>query len=151
MSITNFFEAESLIIKSCRDLFSPNMIYKHSEVGDLDNDDFTKFTIDSDKVGLMVMQAGFKVNPMVGKRSFKQQKIKFFWRLAIVCPSDLYDTIGGLKKWEVMQRLMGTKLSPNYTELVLIDDERDFNEPEFMRDFSYQPIMFQCEGLLNGE
>lgn len=151
MSIGNYFEVEELIINKCKNLFSPGMIFNQSEIGSLDNDDFTQFTIDSDKIGLMIRQAGFKVDPLVGKKSFKQQKVKFFWQLIIVCPSDLYDTIGGLKVIQVMQRLMGVKLSPNYTEMMLIDDERDFNQPEFMKDLAYIPTMFQCEGLLNGE
>lgn len=151
MSIGNYFEVEALIIDKCQDLFSPKMIFNQSEIGDLDNDDFTEFTVEEDRVGLMVRQAGFKVDPLKGKKSFKQQKVKFFWQLIVVCPSDLYDTVGGLKVIEVMQRLMGVKLSKDYTEMQLIDDERDFNQPEFMKDLVYIPTMFQLEGLLNGE
>lgn len=150
MPITNYFQAEDLIVANINDLFKKDMVITGVEIGDVDNTIFNNIDLDSEKLGVLIRQAGYKVDGLKGKRSFKQQKIKFFWQLAIVCPSENYDSYGGLKQIEVMQRLMGIKLSDDFTELTLIDDERDFNEPEFMKDLCYIPMMFKTDGILTG-
>jgi len=151
MALTNYFQAELLIKNAVADLFSTGMIYTGVEINELDNDDFTKMPTEAEQLGLVIRQAGFKLDPLQGKRSYQQQRIKFFWQLAVVCPSDIYYTHGGIKVINVMQRLMGVKLSADFTEMQLIDDERDFNEPEFMKDLAYMPMMFQIDAILKGE
>jgi len=150
MAFNNYFQAEQLIVDNVKDMFTDGRIYTGIDVNDLDNDDFTQSDTPEEQVGLLIKQAGFKVDPLHGKRSFKQQRLKFFWQLAVVCPSDLYDTLGGAKHIEVMAKLMGLKLSPDFTEINWIDDERDFNEPEFMKDLAYIPMMFEIQAILTG-
>lgn len=151
MALENYFQAEQLIKDNVLTLFDENLIITGVEIGEVSNNDiFADIDADSDKLALLIRQAGFKVDGLHGKRSFKQQRIKFFWQLAVVCPSELYDTYGGLKTIEVMQALMGVKLSADFTEMILIDDERDFNEPEFMKDMAYLPMMFEIQAILNG-
>lgn len=150
MSLTNYFQAEQLISERVSGMFNSELIVTGVEIGEVDNSIFDHIDADADKLGLLIRQAGFKVDSLKGKRSFKQQRIKFFWQLAVICPSEFYDTYGGLKSVEVMQELMGVKLSPDFTEMILIDDERDFNEPEFMKDMAYIPMMFEVEAILNG-
>lgn len=150
MSLTNYFQAEQLISERVSGMFNSELIVTGVEIGEVDNSIFDHIDGGADKLGLLIRQAGFKVDSLKGKRSFKQQRIKFFWQLAVICPSEFYDTHGGLKSIEVMQGLMGVKLSPDFTEMILIDDERDFNEPEFMKDMAYIPMMFEVEAILNG-
>ncbi len=150
MAFLNYFQAEDLIIDQVKDLFPADRIYTGVSINDIDNDDFDNDDPEK-RIGLLVRQAGYKVDPLKGKSTYKQQRLKFFWQLAILCPSDLYKSVGGLKHTEVMSKLMGVKLSPDFTEMNWIDDERDFNEPEFMNNFSYIPMMFEIQAILTGD
>lgn len=150
MPINNYFQAQPLIVDAVSTIFMKDMVFTGVDINDLDNDDFKKYDNAEDNVGLIIQQAGYKVDPLHGKKSFKQQRFKYFWRLAVVCPAELYDTFGGTKHTEVIAKLMGLKLSVDFTEMNLIDDERDFNEPEMVNNLMYLPMMFEVQAIMTG-
>lgn len=143
----NLFDAEELIVDRVSTAFSTGMVFYGPDITDLDNDDFTKFDIDDDRVGLIIRHAGFKADRIVGDKRIANQRLKTFWQLVIVCPAELYKTVGGVKFVEVVNLLKGYRLSKIFKPMELTDDERDFNEPEFIKDMVYIPMMFIVENV----
>lgn len=151
MANISYFQAQDLIKDAVKDLFHKDMIFVGVDINSLSNEDFTKKDNPDEGVGLIIQQAGYKVDPLRGKRSYNQQQFKYFWRLAIVCPADDYMTLGGSKHTEVVARLMGMKLSVDFTETNWIDDERDFNEPELVKDLMFIPMMLEVKAVITGD
>ena len=148
MSITNIFELEPLIEIEMEKLFNPELIFKGVDVEELDNDTFTQYGNNSEKIGIIIANAGFKTDPIVGSRKISQQKIKTFWQIAVVAPKELYYSHAGIRFIEVANALKGKKLSPEFKDLMLVDDERDFNVPQFVNDMCWLPMMFSVEAII---
>jgi|GEM_PF-4870538 len=146
MGISNIYEFEELLVEELDNLVQPGMIFTAENAQDLDNESFTQHTVDEDKIGILVVNGGFKADPIVAKNN--QQKIKMFWRISVVCPRELYRVHGGYKLIEIANKLKGNRLSNNYTKLMMVSDERDFNAPEFENDLAFLPSMYQVEAII---
>jgi len=138
--ITNIFTPENLIIAKLGELFDSSMIFSESESSDLDNEFFKEFDTDEEKIGALVLNSGYRADPLVG--SGKNQRLKMLWQVVVVCPKELYNSHGGVKMLEVMQLFKGHRLAKEFDYMQLIDDERGFNRPEYSNDLVYLPMMF---------
>lgn len=148
MSITNIYEIEPLIEAEMKKLVNPELVFMGVDMDDLDNTTFTAYEVKSERVGVVIINAGFKTDGIRGSRKTPSQKIKMFWQIAVVSPKELYKTNAGETFVKVVKALIGKKLSKEFTELELIDDERDFNVPQFSSDLTWQPMMFSVETII---
>ena len=148
MSIASMFEPETLIMERFDALFPTDMIFSESDATDLDNETFAVNEIVDDRVGCIVVNAGYRSEPLVGNNRNPQQKIKMLWQVVVICPRELYATVGGGKMLEVIAALKGYRLSSDFDYMQLIDDERGFNRPEYANDIAYLPMMFSVSAVI---
>jgi len=148
MAITNIYEAEDLIVNKISTLFAEDMIFTDADTSQVSNEIFQDIHAAEDQLAVMVLNAGFRADPLVGKKPGKQ-RLKLLWQVVVVCPLDNYKTIGGVKMMEVAQLLKGYRLSAELGIMELIDDERGFNRPN-MEDgqLAYLPMMFIVETVI---
>ncbi len=146
-NLTNMFDPEEFIIARIEPLFSTGMVIDQVEAASLDNSFFNDQPSDAQKLGAIVMSAGFRADPLVGNSRKPQQRLKMLWQVVVVCPAELYKTNGGAKQLEVIQLLKGWRVSPEIGIMQLIDDERGFNRPDFANDLAYLPMMFSVDAM----
>lgn len=147
-AITNMFEAETLIATKLETLFDKNMIVLEVDSAEVDNEFFIDRDTDDEKVGAMILNAGYRADPVVGDRRARQQQLKMLWQVVVICPKDLYKSHGGVKMLEVMQLLKGWRVSTEIGIMQLIDDERGFNRPDYVNDLAYLPMMFTVNTVI---
>jgi len=140
MTITSIYDAEQLITEKLGDMVSSDMMFTEADSAGINNQTFGDKDTDDERVGIMVLNSGFRTNAMFG--SNKKQELKQLWQVVVVCPRELYHTHGGKKVVEVMQRLKGWRVSAEIGIMQLIDDERGFNRPDYSQDLVYLPMMF---------
>lgn len=140
MPITNIFTPEDLIIARLKEIIDKDMIFVEANSSDLNNDFFNDFDTDDEKIGALVLNSGYRADPIVG--AARQQRLKMLWQVVVVCPKKLYNSHGGVKMIEVMNLFKGYRLAPEFDYMQLIDDERGFNRPEYANDLTYLPMMF---------
>ena len=148
MPITTIYDPEDLIIDLVRDLFNEELIFIDADVSELSNEVFLDFEDADDRVGILVLNAGFRTDPLTGNSRSPVQRLKMLWQVIIVCPKELYKTNGAVKQMEVMQLLKGSRLSPEVGIMQLVDDERGFNRPDMEADLAYLPMMFTVETVI---
>ena len=148
MSIINIFEAETLIMTQLESLFATDMIIAESDSEDVDNDFFNDRETDNEKLGVMVLNGGYRADPLVGNSRQPKQRLKMLWQVVVICPKDLYKTHGGVKMLEVMQLLKGLRLSNELGMMQLNDDERGFNRPDYVNNLVYLPMMFSVDTVV---
>ena len=148
MPIDNTFDVEDLIIAKLDSLFELDMILSEDLAQDIDVNFFNTIEKVEERVGCIVMDAGYRADPLVGDKRAPKQRLKMLWQIVIICPKDLRKTVGGLKRMEVMQKLKGYRLSEEIGIMQLIDDERGFNRPEYAGDMAYLPIMFTVDTVI---
>ena len=141
MPINNLYEPESAIITALEGIFPAGAVYSESALEEVSNDIFTGIELNADKVIALVVNAGFKADPPVGNSRAPQQRLKGFWQIVVVCPTELYYTVGGLKSVEVIKLFSGFDLE-GLGKMTLVDDERGFNRPDYLNDMVYLPLMF---------
>ena len=149
MPILNPYEAEDAIVNRIGDLFAEDMIFTDSDTSQVDNEIFNDIHDDEDKLAVMVLNAGFRADPLVGNSRSPSQRLKLLWQVVVVCPIELYKTHGGVRMMEVAQLLKGYRLSTELGIMQLIDDERGFNRPN-MEDgtLAYLPVMFSVDTVI---
>ena len=148
MTIANIFDPEDLIIAKIEPLFSTDMVFSEADAAKLDNEFFTNIDHDDDRIACLVLNAGFRADPLNSTASSRQQKLKMLWQIVIVCPKSLRKTHGGLKFLEVVQLLKGWRVSPEIGVMQLVDDERGFNRPDYNNNMIYIPMMFTVETVI---
>lgn len=146
--LTNIFEPEQLIVDAIAPLFQTDMVFTEANSAHLNNQFFNSIPVEEDKVGALVLSRGFKSDGLVSAKGSKNQRLKLVWQVAVVCPKNLYYSIGGSKLVELINVLKGKRLSNLYKEMYLIDDERGFNEAYFEHDLVYIPTLFIVESIL---
>ena len=142
MAITNLYGAEELLIKFLEPMFPKGMVHTEENVAEINNEFFVEIDNDSDKIACIVLNSGYQADPPVG--SGKKQRLKVLWQVVIVCPKSLKAN-GGMKSLEVLQSLMGHRLSKDYLYMKAVSDERGFNRPDYIVDLVYMPMMFSVE------
>ena len=149
MPITNPYEAEDLIVARIGELFDPSMIFVDADTTQVNTELFRDIVGDDNKLAVMVLNSGFRADPLVGNSRKPQQRLKLLWQVVIVCPIDNYKTHGGIMMMNVAQLLKGFRLSPEIGIMQLIDDERGFNKPD-MSDgqLAYLPMMFSVDTVI---
>lgn len=149
MTTTNIYDTEDLIVNRIADLFDESLIFTDGDSGSLDNEVFDKIDSEPDKVAVMVLQAGFQTDPLVGNNRNPTQRLKVLWQIVIASPIDSYKTYAGPKMIEVAKLLKGYRLSKEIGIMQLVDDERGFNRPD-MADghLAYLPMMFSVEVII---
>lgn len=148
MPIVNMFTPEELIENRIKSLFPDNMVFVEVDTDDLDDNVFGKVVNEDEKIGAIILNAGFRTDPLVGNSRKPQQRLKMLWQVVVICPREKYKTHGGPKLLEVMQTLKGYRLSEEVGIMQLIDDERGFNRPEYTGDLAYLPAMFTVETVI---
>jgi hypothetical protein len=147
MPITNIYQPESLIVSGLQTLFPANMIFVESGLEGLTNEIFYDIADPADKVAVLVINAGFKADPPVGNNRSPIQRLKGYWQIVVVCPSELYYTVGGVKFIEVVNHFKGLHLG-DLGMMKLIDDERGFNKPDYLNDMVYLPMLFSVDEIV---
>jgi len=147
MPITNIFEPERLIIEGLETLFPSNMIFVESNVERLTQEVFYAIQDPADKVAALVINAGFKADPPVGNNRSPVQRLKGYWQIVVVCPTELYYTVGGVKFVEVINHFKGLHLG-DLGIMKIIDDERGFNKPDYLNDMVYIPVLFSVDEIV---
>lgn len=149
MPIANTYEVEDAIVNQISSLFADDMIFTDEDTSAVSNEIFDDIHSDNDKLAVMVLNAGFRADPLVGNSKAPKQRLKLLWQVVIVCPIELYKTVGGVKMMEVAQLLKGYRLSAELGIMQLIDDERGFNRPN-MEDgrLAYLPMMFTVDTVI---
>lgn len=147
MPITNIFEPEALIVAGLETIFPANMIFVESKLEQLTNEVFYAITAPEDKVAVLVINAGFKADAPVGNNRSPVQRLKGYWQVVVVCPSELYYTVGGVKFVEVVNHFKGFHLG-DLGIMKLIDDERGFNKPDYLNDMVYLPMLFSVDEII---
>lgn len=142
VAITNMFETETLIATKLEELFAKDMIILEVNSEEIDNEFFIEHDNDDDKIGCMILNAGYRTDPLTGNSRARQQNLKMLWQVVVICPKDLYKSHGGVKMLEVMQLFKGWRVSKEIGIMQLIDDERGFNRPDYANDLAYLPMMF---------
>jgi len=146
MTISNLYDTEQLIVDKITPLFGSNMVFIEAESQTLGIETFTEKDCDGDRVAALVLNAGFRADPLFGAN--KKQKLKTLWEVAVVCPRALYKINGGVKLMEVIQLLKGWRVSPEIGTMEVVDDERGFNRPDFVQDLVYLPTMFMVSTVI---
>ena len=146
MAVTNTFQAEGLLATKLEDLFDKSMIFTESNASDLNNEFFDDFDTDEEKLAVLIMNSGNFADPPVG--SSKTQRLKYKWQVVVVCPKDLYNTLGGEMQHKVLTLLMGHRLSKDFYYMKLVSDERGFNRPEYADSLVYLPAMFEIASIV---
>jgi len=147
-SLANMFEPETLIAERLRTIFNPDMVILEVDSDTVDNEFFTGQDSDSEKLGVMILNAGYRTDPLKGNSRSPVQRLKMLWQVVVICPKDLYKTHGGIKMIEVMQLLKGWRVSQEIGIMQLIDDERGFNRPDYANDLAYLPMMFTVDTIV---
>ena len=148
MALTNMFEAETLICEKLEVIFNKDMIFIEVDLEALSNETFIDKDTDSEKIGVLILNAGFRTDPLVGNSRSPQQRLKTLWQVVVVCPKDLYKLHGGVKMIEVINLLKGWRVSAEIDKMQLIDDERGFNRPDYNNDLAYLPMMFTVNTIV---
>lgn len=148
MAITNVFDVEALIIAKLGELFAADMIFDESESNVVDNEFFTDKGAGDGAVGVIVINSGFKADPLVAARSNPKQTMKMMWQIAIVCPKSIRKTHGGIKAMSAVQLLKGWRVAKDIGIMSLVDDERGFNRPHYANDLVYLPSMFAVDAVI---
>ena len=139
MTISNIYAAEQLIVDKIAPLFGNGMVFIEANSQGLGADTFAEKDCDDEKVAALVLNAGFRADPLFGSNN--KQKIKTMWQVAVVCPRHLYKINGGAKMMEVIQLLKGWRVSTEIGTMEVVDDERGFNRPDFVQELVYLPVM----------
>lgn len=148
MAMTNMFDIEGFITTKLEELFPSDMIFVEANSEALDNNFFTDRDTDDEKIGVMVLNSGFRADPLVGDKRAPIQQLKTLWQVVVVCPKDLYKSHGGAKFILVMKALRGWRISSDIGIMQLIDDERGFNRPDYNNDLVYLPMMFTVNTIV---
>lgn len=148
MTMVNFFDTETYIEEKLTDLFTRENIIVEADSEELDNEYFNDRDTNEEKIGVLILNGGYRTDPLVGNSRARQQRIKMLWQVVVVCPKDLYKSHGGAKMLEVMQLLKGWRVSPEIGIMQLIDDERGFNRADFANDLAYLPMMFSVDAVI---
>jgi hypothetical protein len=141
MPIANIYEPEKTIITALEGIFPTGQVYSESKLEEVTNESFLGIQNNADKVIALVVNAGFKADPPVVNNRSPQQLIKGFWQIVVVCPTELYYSVGGVKVVEVIKLFSGFHLE-GMGKMTLVDDERGFNRPDWLNDMVYMPLMF---------
>lgn len=147
MPITNLFEPEVAIITALEGIFPAGAVYPEARIEEVTNEVFRGIEVNADKVVGLVLNMGFKADPPVGNNRAPQQKLKGFWQIVVVCPTELYYTVGGLKVIEVIKLFSGFQLE-GMGKMAVVDDERGFNKPDYVNDMVYMPVMFNVDVIV---
>ena len=151
MPITNVFTPEGDIRTGLEALFDPGMIFIEPEVDRVTREIFDGKATNDDKVGAIIINAGFKADAPVGNNRRPQQLLKMFWQISVVCPVELYSVVGGAKLVEVITHFSGFELSASgLGKMTLVDDERGFNRPDYLNDMAYLPALFEVKAVIGG-
>lgn len=148
MAITNIYDPEDLIVAKLGELFACDMIFDEADSAKLDNEFFETFDTDEERVACLVLNAGFRADPLTSARSCPQQKLKMLWQISIVCPKNIRKTHGGAKFIETLQLLKGWRISPEIGIMQLIDDERGFNRPDYSNNMVYIPMLLTVDTVV---
>ena len=143
MPITSIYDAESLIVAKLEDMVSSDMMFTEADSAGINNSTFDGKDSDDERVGILVLNSGFRTNAMFGAN--KKQELKQLWQVVVVCPRELYHSHGGKKVIDIMVRLKGWRVSAEIGIMQLIDDERGFNRPDYAQDVVYLPMVFKLK------
>jgi hypothetical protein len=147
MPISNIFEAESFIRQGLETLFPADRIFVEANVEQLTNEFFRTIELPEDKVAALIINSGFKADAPVGNNRAPVQRLKAYWQIVVVCPTELYYTVGGVKFVEVLNHFRGFTLG-TLGKMKIVDDERGFNKPDYLNDLVYLPALFAVDEIV---
>ena len=139
----NFLGAYAQLEGLLHPLFGDDLVYdanRHSEMNAMTL--FHKSSTATERVACAIKYRGYTAQPIVSQSRTPNQKLHVFWETCIVCDEDTYITVGGEKMAEVKNLLMGKKVGSNTTRLHLVDDEREFNQPDFYNNLAWLPMLW---------
>ncbi len=146
MAVTNIFEPENLIVDILSDIFPSDMVITGKHWDEIDNLYFVHKDVDSDKIGCVVQMIDFSTSDLNAKKSAPKQKYMVTIRVAVVCPKERYNTIGGGKVVEIIETLRGVVLDEKYTPLHVTPSDEIFCN--FSVDIAYIPINIMTSFVL---
>jgi len=134
--LTNVYAPEDSIVSALEPLFATGMIVRDFELEQKDNKIF-KGVLKADGVACLVQYASMLVLDKL--RDF--QKVQFQYRIIVFAPKESYKDVAGVKFIEVIRTLKTIVIDGACDPLCLIDDNREFNTPEFLIDVVAIPCL----------
>jgi len=129
IQITNLYDPEAFITGRIKHLVHETMLFSKESAHGLDAETIGKMD-DGEKTGLVVELMGFGVSKQKDGQRSATAKVTLEWRVTVVTPSELYNTISGA----IMCEVIGLLIMPDAKcggRFELIPDVHEFHKPKF--------------------
>ena len=129
IQITNLYDPETTLIDLIKHLVHPTMVFTKERAHGLDAKLIGTMAT-GEKVALVIELMGFGVTKQKEGQRSATAKITLEWRVTVVTPSELYNTIAGA----IMCDIIGLLISPSHKcngRFELIPDVHEFHKPKF--------------------
>lgn len=141
----NIYSPVNAAVVLLKTLVLPELVFIDTTLAECTAQSFSGLP-DADAVAVTIVYTGYKVAATAGSCHNKTSLIEAHYRVMIVGPAELHDSVLGSKCVEVMRALNGFKPDDSgYKPMQLVDDSEFGNSPAFDPDLVGIPMMFSLK------
>ena len=147
--LNNVYDPLVEIADVIKTIVRPEFVWMNLEIDLIDTD---IFDVDvaippNENVGVIVQYTGFKTDTN-HKNTVISNIINLEYRIIVIAPDELFHSVVGVKWIEILKALNGLSIGEQCFKLTLIDDIREFNEPDFVSGFCATPMVLSLKVIV---
>ena len=145
MIITNFYDSENVLQKAISPLFLDELMFSTETAPKLDAKKLASVPEKDKRIACVIEYLGYKVLESKNSRS---ALIRQEWRISVVAPSELYNSMVGATMLDVARNVLGIKSELCRGSYELIDDVHQFHRPMFDTNLTKLHVSVGYTGII---
>ena len=143
--LTNYFDPESFINDAVHDMFDPKLIYSIDTAHELTGEVVSKF--DKSKRHACVIE--LKSIDVADKQPRNNVLLSQEWRVSVVTPTELYNSVAGVMIVEVIRRIIAINGDNDCgLDFQLMKDSHQYDEPAWGYDLMRLQATFNLNCII---